>query len=606
MTGRLCWYALGCVLLASCSPAAKPDPAPFSVGQAQRLSVRMESEASGASALAPGASNKRYGLTATAVLLPLAVSEGATRIRLQLEKVELQAPNADEQAALAQVAPLLDEPVVFTLRDGVAEDLRMSRQMQLQAYGWLRTVVSALQWPERMPPGSMQIEEEDSTGRYQARVEQAGESLRKVKTGYVKLAAQGVGAASVSMMPKIVRSEHMRSPMRGPLERVTVEETLRTALSEGKDLDVTTRVWLTALPDEGAAPLTTAELQKQEQALAGLAPFTPPTPREGTFDAQRIADASLDTVLQEIEQLKPAAEGGKGDDAQPDTTGAYLQRFSLIAAMLRQRPADVQRVGELIRSGHASTPMLMQALASAGTEQTQVLLRQFATEEGLSDKARSLAATSLLRVKLPVEPTLELLTQWANDPQREEHGLYGLGTAARHLRERGQHERAAAIAELLGTLLREAKEPGRTERVLRGIANSADARLFDQVRARASDNHAGIRTAVLDALRFMDHPRVDGLLLERARVEDDTAALRALLSTISARKPSKELAQAIAELAAGRQRYGVRFAAVEQAGKWLNERPELRALLEKARTSDEREEVQALAQGLLKPAKETP
>jgi hypothetical protein len=111
---------------------------------------------------------------------------------------------------------------------------------------------------------------------------------------------------------------------------------------------------------------------------------------------------------------------------------------------------------------------------------------------------------------------------------------------------------------------------------------------------------------VIDALRFMEHPGVDSLLLERARLEEDTAALRALLSTISARKPSKELAQAIAELAAERQRYGVRFAAVEQAGKWLNERPELRALLEKARASDEREEVQALAQGLLKPAKETP
>ena len=49
--------------------------------------------------------------------------------------------------------------------------------------GLRRTLVSALQWPERFDAGSVQIEEEDSTGRYQARVEQTGTGLRKVKTG---------------------------------------------------------------------------------------------------------------------------------------------------------------------------------------------------------------------------------------------------------------------------------------------------------------------------------------------------------------------------------------------------------------------------------------
>jgi hypothetical protein len=323
-------------------------------------------------------------------------------------------------------------------------------------------------------------------------------------------------------------------------------------------------------------------------------------PREGAFDAERIAQTTLDKVLQEIDQLKPSSGADAG--VPNDATSAYLERFSLIAAILRQRPAEVERAGELIRSGHARTPMLLQALASAGTEQGQALLRGFATESGLSDKSRSLAATSLVRVKQPAEPTVELLMRWTNDPQKEEHGLYGLGTAARHLRERGQPQRALAIAELLGKALHEAKDSGRTERVLRGIANSADGRLFGQVRARAGDDHAGIRTAVIEALRFMEHAGVDSLLLERARVEQNTGAQRALLSTISARKPSKELAQALAELAHERQRYGVRFVAVEQAGKWLDERPELRALLEKAGRNDQREEVQQLALRLLKPA----
>jgi hypothetical protein len=73
---------------------------------------------------------------------------------------------------------------VFTLRDGSAHDLLVSPRMQSQAYGWLRTVVSALQWPElaAIKPGAADVEEEDATGRYQARVEPTDTGLRKVKT----------------------------------------------------------------------------------------------------------------------------------------------------------------------------------------------------------------------------------------------------------------------------------------------------------------------------------------------------------------------------------------------------------------------------------------
>lgn len=599
---------LPCAAVVDCSTTSTPatERSAFSAGQAQRLSVRVESEVSGNSGLSFGASNKRYNLRGTAVLLPLSKSESGTRIRLQLEGLTLQTTSIEEQAALNALLPLLGEPTVFTLRDGAVQDLRVSPRMQMQAYGWLRTLVSALQWPERMDSVAVKVEEEDGTGRYEARVERTKTGLRKVKTRYLKLSAQSVGTASFNLMPQIARSEHARSPASGPLAHVTIDETLRTPMLEGKKLEVTTRVWLTALPSKANAALTKQELREAERALKGLVVFSPPTPREGAFDAERIGRATLDGVLQEIERIQPAASADP--KARKDATGAYLQRFSLIAAMLRQRPGDVERAAELIRSGHARAPMLLKALAAAGTEQTQALLRGFAIQEsGVSEPARSHAATSLLRVQQPAEPTIALLMRWANEPGMEEHGLYGLGTAARHLRERGQLQRAQEIAKWLGEALGKAEKPARIERVLRGIANSADATLFEQVRARAADADAGIRTAAVDALRFMEHPGVDALLLERARQEQDTDALRALLSTLSARKPSRELAQAVAELAAGRQRYGVRFAAVEQAGRWLKDHPELRALLERVGYSDEREKVRVLALGLLKPAKkETP
>jgi hypothetical protein len=602
---RLWRWILPCAAVLGCSIVRGPEQTAFSVGRAQRLSVRVESEVKGGIGLSPGLSSKRYSLRGTAALLPLSASTSEVRLRLQLEDLKLQATSEDEQAALSRLVPVLGEPVVFTLTGGSVRNLQVSPRMQVQAYGWLRAVVSALQWPEQVSAGGLQVEEEDATGRYQARVERTATGLRKTKARYLSIFSQGVGAAPHGLTPEIVRSEHTRSPTLGPLSRVTVDEAIKMPLSEGKTLEVATRVWLTALPSEASAALTPEQLRTTERALTGLAVFSPPTPREGAFDAERIGGATLQQVLAEIDRLRPVA--GVDAGAQGEATDAYLERFSLIVALLRQRPSEVEHAGDLVRSGYAQSSLLLQALSSAGTEPAQALLRGFALGEGVSEQVRSLAATSLLRVQQPAEPTVELLTRWADDPAMDEHGLYGLGTAARHLRERGQPQRAQAIANLLGEELRKAKTAPRVELVLRGIANSADAQLFEPVRARAADADPGIRTAALDALRFMDHPRVDAVLLERARLEQDVAAQRALLSTLSARKPSDELAKAVAELTASRQRYGVRFAAVEQAGQWLAERPELRALLEQVSRNDARQEVRVLALGLLKPVgKDTP
>jgi hypothetical protein len=569
--------------------------------------VKIESEVKGGIGLSSVAGSKRYSLQGTAALLPLSVSANEVRLRVQLEGVALQASTADEQAVLTRVLPVLGEPAVFTLSSGSLRNLQVSANMQLQAYGWLRAVVGALQWPQQVNASTLQVEEDDATGHYQARIEQTPTGLRKIKTRYLSLAAQGVGIAQSGLMPEIVRSEHTRAPALGPVSRVTVDEAIKMPLSDGKMLEVATRVWLTALPSESSVALTPAELRTAERALTGLSVFSPPTPREGAFDAERIGDATLQSVLTDIERLRPAAGADAGTQGAADATSAYLERFSLLVALLRQRSNEVEHAAELIRSGHAQSSVLLQALSSAGTESAQLQLRRFALGEGVSEQAKSFAATSLLRVQRPAELTVELLTRWVDDPEMEEHGLYGLGTAARHLRERGQLERAKAIGKLLGEQLRKAKTPARVELVLRGIANSADPQLFESVRARAADSDAGVRTAVLDALRFMEHREVDAVLLDRARVEQVVEAQRALLSTLSARKPSVDLAKALVELAASRQPNGVRYAAVEQAGQWLAERPELRSLLEQVSRDDEREEVRALALRMLKSVgKDTP
>lgn len=600
--------------LCSCSSGSSSSGEAFVTGEPQRFSFEVESRVEGgnASTAAAGSGNKRYALKGRVVLLPLSVAGTDTTLHLKLEGLSVEASNAAEKAALEKLLPILGEPAALELRDGSRRSLRVSPGVPLQAYGWLSSVAGVLQWPEAGRDGARTIEEKDATGVYEARIERTEGGLRKVKKRYRKLTSRGLGSADRQLLPEVVTSEATRTPARGPIAGVSLHETLRTEMIGGGHLAVTTDVQLTAVaPGEGSARVAAKELEEATREVADLVVFSPPTPREGAFDAQRIASATLDGTLREIAELDPSASSGAkpgGSTGAEAATSEFLHRFSLIAAMLRQRPGDVQRAEALIRERHPRAAMLVQALASAGTDETQAVLRRLALEKrddtstiGPSAEVVARAATGLVRVQQATPPTVELLQQWATDPKREEHGIYGLGTAARRLRQRGQEQRARAIADFLSVQLKEAKRNLRVELVLRGIANSADARLFEQVKAQANNDDPGIRTAVIDAVRFMDHRAVDEFLLERAKVEDDTRVLRSLLDTFSARKPSKQLVEAVSELTGSRQRYGVRFTAVEQAGKWLEQRAELRPLLQKVSEGDAREEVRLLARKMLKP-----
>ena len=78
---------LPCAALLGCSTTTAPaaEQTAFAAGQAQRLSVRMESQVSGSSGLSFGAQKKRYSLRGAAVLLPLSTSENGTRSSRLLE-----------------------------------------------------------------------------------------------------------------------------------------------------------------------------------------------------------------------------------------------------------------------------------------------------------------------------------------------------------------------------------------------------------------------------------------------------------------------------------------------------------------------------------------
>ena len=105
----------------------------------------------------------------------------------------------------------------------------------------------------------------------------------------------------------------------------------------------------------------------------------------------------------------------------------------------------------------------MDALAAAGTDEAQGALAALVTDAKLDADARIAAANSLIRVQRPGPRTIDTLTQLIPDPLLREHAVFGLGTAARRLREAGDAARSREILGAAGRVAARREADGRSD-----------------------------------------------------------------------------------------------------------------------------------------------
>jgi hypothetical protein len=269
----------------------------------------------------------------------------------------------------------------------------------------------------------------------------------------------------------------------------------------------------------------------------------------------------------------------------------------LVALVRRDAKARDSVVARAKQSTERRQKAFFDVLSSAGTPEAQQALGRFVTEKGAPVRARGSAAMSLIRVHEATPETVSLLERLVRDPELTQFGVFGLGTAARRLREAGRTDESNKIVAELATILERAPNDDARVEALRGIANSADGTLLGKVRPFLETDRSpyGVRQAAVEAVGRMRVSDADSLLADRIANDPSSDVRRAAASIAGSRDPSPTLTNALTRASTRDQDRSVRYGSVQTLVRWSKDRPELRAVLEDIAKNEREPKIQELA-----------
>jgi hypothetical protein len=563
-------------------------------------------------AIPPADAPIEFHLKGNLELVPRIRPDGEIQFQARLGGGELRSGSKGQNAALTKVVEELSDPYVFALHNGRLTELFFPKTSSPLAVGIRRTLAAALQFA----PGkgaTWTSTEHDASGEYVAeyRAGASAGAYAKRKLRYTKLIASSpTPAVSVqkNLVPKVARSSGGIEIDNGLLRLLKQRDELSMPLGETAKLLSTTELELThtqlqALPSppdfqtvlSGAVRIAS----DQPSAQAGL---------QQSLEEARIAGKSFEQAVLELEQLEKnrrqndrRAQPGGGDDTEEQESQIRQSSaaFTALAALLRTKPEAIPKAVAKVRAGSPAQHVLLDALSSSGTDAAQAALVGLVTDRRIDRALRARAATSLIRTARASASTVEALIRLVDDRDLSTVGIYGLGTAARRLREAGEHELSERAAGAVLQQLRSAKKEVDKIHALRGIANSGHDGAFDAVRPLLKDPSPQVRGAAVEAIRLMRHESVDTLIIEQLEQDTESSVRLAALNAMKMREPSDELASALTRLVRTTDDPYARLKAVELMGRWLPQRPDLKKVLEQIARDDARPKIRAAAEAAL-------
>jgi hypothetical protein len=573
-----------------------------------RYQVKLSSKARVALAAAPVG----FELTGKLTLRPQPPTGGAAAFVATVEDADIHVDAGSPTKLPADLAEQLAGPWGFELADGRAQSVRVRGGTKPFAIGIVETLAAAFQHPAGPAgPGAdaWQDEEADGTGRYQARYQRGAEpgTFTKVKLSYHKTSVPAeTQLMTLDWTPVVVASRGELRLRDGDLASVSSFDEVEVAVTAASRVHSTTTLALT-LVGRGAAAAAPEAWSRLLASTVAVAIGGTPSP-EALGGARRapavVANVSFEKALADAERQNQAAPGSAsspmaGPAPDVDTARAQLDSFRHLVAALRGHPENLARAASAVDGGSPAGKAVLDALGSAGDADAQALLVKEMSSRGLPDPLRREAAFALTRTARPTAASVNALVAGLADPLLHRYAVYGLGTFARVSRRSGD---VALADQATGTLMAELKRTKTaSERVdvLRGIANSGDARALPSVKSLLDDEDESTRAAAVDAIRLMPNPEVDALLAKHLVSSEGAGVRNEALDAAKLRAPSQTLATAVAGVATSPHDTRSRMKAVRIMEQWLPARPELRMVLEQLAHSATNDEVSQAAKAVL-------
>ena len=540
-------------------------------------------------------------LTAKLELTPVSRDETTAELSARLVDPVLSLRQSGQQVtAVDKIAADLRAPFLFTLSDGRLRTNRVAPGSNALAIGVMRTLASVLQ---SNVSDRMEVTEADSTGEYVAAYERIGaDRVRKQKLRYLSWHSASTAKLPLGAAPELPHIDSSMLELQGNgavYAQVTLDEQLTTVLSRVSKLQSRTKLQLRA-HETHAHVLTETERYRLYAATAPLPLDQLPAqsmPADNGLDQAKLADLSLDQVLAGLEE-QASSKPTEGEPTEPDQVWMAEQTklFAALNASLRQRTETVRDIEQRIRADSPARDVLISGLGAAGTSEGHELLLRLMADASLPDQVRKACGLSLIRTPKPSPAAIRGVEARFDDPSWHKLAVYGLGSYARLLRESGQAAESSRLTSVLLQRFHAATSVRAKVDLLYGLSNSGSLELLVLVRAGLiSDPNKEIREAAVTALRLIELPEAEQLVLDTLASDGEQRVRLAALRAVKKHAPSPRVVQALTSAAVGDLSERIRYEAVRQLTSQRPQQSGLRATLDQVAKKDTNETVRNFA-----------
>jgi hypothetical protein len=508
----------------------------------------------------------------------------------ELGAVDLKMPGLGPRDAgqLVELAKALSHPLVFTTDARGALQGASATEGEPPLVQQILTAIVANAQLVAAPGGALRwtADEADTTGRYRADYQRAGDLIHKRKLFYL----EGLGGAAG---PRDARTEVVSSAIEveldgsAELRQLDFEERTRVAgagplprLSSHTTQHL--RLRGTGLAGDGAALLARAA------RAAPQPPYqrAPSTGRKLQLDEVKAAGLDVPTILRAFGRL-PA------EDRQH--SGERARLFTALASVLRLDDRAVIQVAARVRAGDAASGTLVDALGAAGTPAAQralvVLFRQAPADAAL----RRDMLISLSLVPAPTRESVDFLGTLLDDPAQGRQARYGLGSFAHQAADPEITSRCLAL------LYRELErpEPERVASALIALGNAGAGEALPVIEPYLDAPAPGLRAAAVRALRLVPGDHVDERLAAVLSGDREPQVRQSALVAARDRPLSAALLRGVDWAARRDPEVHIRYDAVSALAGWVNEVPTIRETMALVARTDGNERIRATASAAL-------
>ena len=523
----------------------------------------------------------------------------------------------DIQQADAVRADLEKEAFALVSPQGKIHSVLLDPSMGDLSQSYVRSILALTQFVfpgEKISEGTKwEVQEEDPSGQYFSAYEicrdedtkitkSSVKSFCKRKTRYLEdrpRSEQGPIEVPKTIIPKgkfVARFDLGK----GELSSLKGSESQTILIQNKKVGQVTNSLHIASLKKEILNASEVASLKSlysaREKATLATSLYIKPSPEkaEASIHIRELGEATLESLLAELKKAESSP------DPNFDSTALYLKFKSLIYL----HPESCETLGRVLsRAGAKSLAMrlLPKALSTIGHPQAQAALVK--AIEAHSEDMNTLFAliNPLATVTEPTEEAEEVLRKMAfdsKDPDIRAMTQLALGAQARRIASFSP-ERADKIADRFLEELKRSSSPEMTKQLLLALGNAGSSRALSEISKLATSSLPDLRATALHALRFIDSPQAERLLMDAVRSDLDGSVRVAAANALGYRKMTEASFKTQKEIFLKDANVNVRLKVLDNLRKTQQAFPEVRRLIKKAASEDPSEDVRKAAKNIM-------